>query len=83
MTQTDIDLSSDLEQLTHVQLTHVVDAPYIVTIVGKALIVRLLVVVAFPYARQTSNTERSQPDDIRGTHVVNLGSGPSAVVQLP
>src|SRR5579862_2116583 len=55
----------------------------VVATIGKALVVWLSIVVPFPYPRQASDAKGAQPNNVSRTKVIDIGSSPASVVQLP
>ena len=82
MGQADVDLGAYLQQLADIQLPDMVDGRNVISVVGQAFVVGLPVVVALPDARHSRDSERSKANDVRGTHEVDVGGHPTAIVEL-
>jgi len=78
-----VDLGADLEQLADVDLAHVVEALDVIGVEGETLMVRLSEVKALPDAAQTGDAQGPETENIGGAHVVDVGSNPAAIKQLP
>lgn len=59
-----------------------VDALDIVLIVWETFVVLLVIVVAFPDARETCYSKGTKTDDICSSEVINVRSYPSTIVEL-
>jgi hypothetical protein len=55
----------------------------IVGVEGKAFMMGLVVVKALPDARQSSNSNGTQANDVGGTKVIDVWGNPATVIKLP
>lgn len=83
MAQANVHLRLNEKELARVQLSHVVYALNVAPIVRETFVVGLLVVEAFPDTREPGNTYWTKVYDVGCSHVVDVGSCPASVVQLP
>lgn len=83
MTQANIDLCLHQEEFADVDFSDMIKRPYVIFAEWKPLMVRLTIVKAFPDARHAGNAKWPQAKDVGGTHVVDIGRNPAAVVELP
>ena len=83
VTDADVDLGAQLQQLADVQLPDVIEALDLVLVEGQALVVGFAVVEALPDAAHAGDAQRAQTEDVGGAHVVDVRSDPAAVVELP
>lgn len=75
--------AAHLEEPVHLEVAHVVGRAHGRAVVGRHLVVARGVVPVVENARQPADAQAAKVDDARGAHVVDVGRGPAAVVELP
>jgi hypothetical protein len=78
----DVHLSADLQEFANIQLTDVMDAMQVISIVWETFEMGFAIIIPFPDSRHGRNTERAELDDVGGAEIVDVRGGPSTVVQL-